>query len=163
MICTHTVTSALLSIMLEAFICICCLGVNITVWFPQSVSTSPLALCTFWSGSSVQKLSVCPSYSCGLFHEGISGQLVMVHGGSSRLAAPLGTERAASPVQMELQGELRQAESTRLGVGLGHVAVRKTLWASLIARMVRTMILALQMKDDVLYFLTPFHRLSSDS
>lgn len=115
MICTHTVTSALLSVMLEAFICICCLGVNITVWFPQSVSTSPLALCMFWSGSSVQKLSVCPLYSCGLFHKGISGQLVMVNGGSSRLAAPLGTERAASPVQMKLQGRVETGRKYQTG------------------------------------------------
>lgn len=163
MICTHTVTSALLSVMLEAFICICCLGVNITVWFPQSVSTSPLALCMFWSGSSVQKLSVCPLYSCGLFHKGISGQLVMVNGGSSRLAVRLGQNVQHPLSKWNFRGELRQAESTRLGVGLGHVAVRKALWASLIARTVRTMILALQMKDYVLYFLTPFHRLSSDS
>lgn len=46
-------------------------------------------------------------------------------------------------------------------IWLGHVPEQGR--ASLIRRMVRTMILALQMKVDVLFFLTPFQSHSSDS
>lgn len=65
------------------------------------ISFSAVHVLVWFFCAEAQRLSFVFLWSVS---QGYLRALVMVNGGSSRLAAPLGTERAASPVQMKLQG-----------------------------------------------------------
>lgn len=71
-------------------------------------------------------------------------------------------EQTECYIQMKLQEQVETGRKDQTG-NLPGTHSNTTALVCLITRVVRTVILALQMKDQVLYFLTPFHRISSDS
>lgn len=152
MIHTHPITLLLPSKMLQDFICIHCLGKNLTGWFSPSVSISPWVLCMFCSGSSGLESGACPLYFCCAFHKSISKWCYHKHYprqqtfNHTQPHLPGQGEQTELYIQMKMQEQVETGRKYRTGNLAGTHSITTAL-GYLITGMVRTVILALQMKD----------------
>lgn len=82
------------------------------------------------------------------------------HVATHSLTSLVRAEQVEFYIQMKLRQQVEIGRKYQTGSLAGTCSIRTTALDYLITR---TVILELQMKDQVLYFLTPFRRLSSDS